>query len=607
MRHSIIAIGVAVFAALLVLATKNDFYLHILFSIGVYFLCAVGMNVLLGFAGQKSLGQAGLFAAGAYSVALLTTSWDLNPWLAFVLAAVISALCGVLIAAPSLRVKGPSLAMVTLAFGVVVEKLVTEASDTFGGAMGIYAIKPLTFGGAPFTMAQWVWFVIALCLVAHLLLRNLLIGRYGRAWLSIQADEVAAASMGVAVLRYKVLAFMIAAATCGLAGALVAQQNEYINSDFINFDLSVFILLVVLFGGSGSLVGPLLGAVTLTLLSSFLARWSWIEHFVNGALLLFALYAMPRGLAGVFGDLFKRLFAKQSSADLSAEGGDLPAPLPVRQMAPLGADAPILAARNVSKSFGGVRPARDVSITLTNGHIHALIGPNGAGKSTFINMLSGIIRPNSGSIAFLGNDLCSNSVHAICNNGIARTFQNLRLFRDLTVLDNVLLGQHGRMRNGFFASLFGLPQSHREEQKARERVDAILQFLSLSSVSGNRAGSLPYGLQRRVELARALATEPCLLLLDEPAAGLNPNETAELGRLLVRIRDQGITLLLVEHHMDLVMGISDHVIVLDYGEKIAEGAPSVVQNNALVTAAYLGVDDDAVAPPDSTVSIVAGG
>ena len=240
------------------------------------------------------------------------------------LATGISGLCGVLIAAPSVRVRGPSLAMVTLAFGIVVEKLVTEASDTFGGAMGIYGIKPLTFGGEPLTMAQWVLFAIALCLVVHLLLRNLLTGRFGRAFLSVQADEVASGAMGVAVVRYKVLAFVIAAVTCGLAGALVAQQNQYINSDFINFDLSVFILLLVLFGGSGSLLGPLLGAVTLTILSALLARWSWLEHFVDGALLLVALYAMPKGLAGLITGWTKRP-TPVAEAVPDADGRDDPA------------------------------------------------------------------------------------------------------------------------------------------------------------------------------------------------------------------------------------------------------------------------------------------
>ncbi|MGO4713833.1 branched-chain amino acid ABC transporter ATP-binding protein/permease [Bradyrhizobium sp. 2TAF24] len=597
MRGTLAAAALAIVGAALVFVTGNDFYLRILFSICIYFLCATGMNVLVGFAGQKSLGQAGLFAAGAYAVALLTTSWDMNPWLALAVAVVVSALFGVLIAAPSLRVKGPSLAMVTLAFGIVIEKLVTEASDLFGGAMGIYAIKPLTIAGAPFDMKQWVWFAIALSLVVHLLLRNVLTGRFGRALLSIQADEVAAASMGVPVLRYKVLAFVVAAATCGLAGALVAQQNQYINSDFINFNLSIFILLLVMFGGSGSMAGPLLGAVSLTLLGSFLARWTWAEHFANGALLLFALYVMPRGLAGVFGDLFARLRGGAATAAPPTSGEVVPALFP-RQT--VGASDTLLQTTDVCKAYGGVRPARDLCARLTSGHIHALIGPNGAGKSTFINILSGIVKPDSGEIVFRNERLTDKPVHAICSRGIARTFQNLRLFKDLSVRTNVLVGQHRRMSNGFLTSMLGGGRA--QEAQALRRVETIMQFVGLSAYADKPAGALAYGLQRRVELARALATEPELLLLDEPAAGLNPQETEELGHLIERIRDQGITILLVEHHMDMVMKIADHVIVLDYGEKIAEGPPSIVQSDKRVMEAYLGVDDADEAPVAATAS-----
>ncbi len=579
-----IAIALAVIVPAMIV---NEFYLKIIFTAGVYYIAAAGLNVLVGWSGQKSLGHAGLFAVGAYTAALLTAQAGWNPWLALLASAVVAAAFGVLIAIPALRVKGPSLAMVTIGFGIVVEKVVTEWQVPFGGQAGIYGVLPPTVFGQILGMREWAWLALAFSFVAHFLITNLLGGKYGRAFQAVQSSEVAAESVGVNVYRFKVLAFVISAVTCGIAGAFVAQQNQYINSDFINFKLSIFLLLVVLFGGP-SIWGPIVGAVILTLLDAFLARWSELQHFTYGALLLFALYAMPQGVAGFIQSIFRRFRPAASSYPKATSSEE---EWQCKYTSTKEATGILLKALNVYKAYGGVIPTNNVDLILRPGHVHSLIGPNGAGKTTLLNILSGIVSPDRGTVELLGQDIVKMRSNEVCKLGIGRTFQNLRLFSHMSVLSNVLVGLHPHLHSGFFSNLLRFPSARQDEIKAETEAIKLLQFVGLLSRAYEDAGSLPYGLQRRLEIARALATHPKLLLLDEPAAGLNPQETQELTDLIKRISAKGITVLLIEHHMDLVMAVSDHVVVLDNGKKIAEGTPQFIQTHPRVIAAYLGEEE----------------
>jgi len=544
-----------------------------------------------------SLANAGFMAIGAYASAILSVKAGLPVALSFPAALAICGIVAVLIGLPVLRLTDVYLAICTLGFGEVVRILIVLLPGLTGGPTGANLST-----GFPYEAMRRVdtWMIAVFLAVLIYLFWTMARSKTGRAFRAIRERPQAASTMGIDIVAYRSLAFVMSALIAGAAGAFYGHSVGSLDNGDFRFTRAVDILGYAVLGGSGQWFGPLLGAGLLTALPillrdslgaslGFLRSFAQLPNILTGLGLVLVIVFLPGGLAHVFRPPQTARRVRGARAGTADGGEGVPGPRAAHS-APEAAS--LLSVRGVGRVFGGVEALSGVSLEFDEGGIYGLIGPNGAGKTTFINLVSGLSAPDSGTITWQGREIQGHRAHEIARAGIARTFQGVRLFDEMSVLENVVVGHHARVRTNLASTWLRLPRETREETAALSEAAVLLARLGLSELANRPAGTLAYGDQRRVEIARALALDPRLLLLDEPAAGMNEAETAGLGRFLLELKRVGYTLIVVEHHMDLIMGVCDRIDVLNFGRLIAQGTPAEIAGNEQVLEAYLGKEEE---------------
>ncbi|CAB1058651.1 Branched-chain amino acid ABC transporter, permease protein LivM (TC 3.A.1.4.1) [Olavius sp. associated proteobacterium Delta 1] len=599
-----------IIAAVLIAAPHimpDNYWLRIYTMTGLWIMLALGLNVVAGFAGLLDLAYVAFFGIGAYSFALLSSSqFDIHlPFLLVLpLAAIFTMVVGFALGSTSLRLKGDYLAIVTLAFAQIF-KLILLNLDTpiniTGGVNGIYSFDPINIFGfriiSPVAYAYLIWLAALIVTIGSFRIKT---SRIGRGWEALREDELAAEAMGVNTTLMKLMAFAGGAFVAGGTGALFASFQDSVFPNNFDFPQLVIVYCMVILGGLGNVTGVILGAVILSILPEFLREYGAYRMMSYGLILIVLMALRPQGIVGGIGFLTKKKKRPdkdesgelRASTDLYYEGKDETTGKSDTKDYFHKSKRVILKLENITQDFGGIQALSNLNLDLHEKEILSIIGPNGAGKTTLFNLISGIYPPTAGKVYFEGNQITGLKPHKVVKAGIARTFQNLRLFNKMSVLDNARVGRFCRTGAGPLSVLLRLSRHNQEERETEHKTREILGLFG-GRLTGYRfdqqAMFLSYANRRRLEIARALATDARLLLLDEPSAGMNPQETIEITAFIKTLRDvHGYTILVIEHKLNVVRTISDRVIALDYGVKIAEGSYNEVACNEQVIEAYLG-------------------
>lgn len=576
------AFGAVVFGLILLLCT-NSYYLYLTELVLINLIVVFGLNVVLGFAGQATVGHAALFAIGAYTSAILVVHWGWPVLLSGLMAMLMPLIAGLLLAIPSFKLGGVYLAVLTIAFNLIIHQLIISLDQITKGPVGITGIPPLV----PNSMAPAGKWVLILCLVyvAYKANRNILRSFFIRELWAIRENEFLASSFGINTYWTKVVAFEVSAIFAGLGGFLYGHIMSYISPDLGSFFSSVMFVMMLIAGGSGTLIGPIIGTVIITVVPELMHEFDYYRQSIFGILLVLIALFSPKGIYGLIDRLlYERRHKAENDNDLLMASS----PRRFAEGQPILEGGAVLRLVSIEKSFGGVRALSGVSLEVKPSTVHCIIGPNGSGKTTLINIISGLFLPDGGDAAFAGESIVELRSHQIARKGITRTFQNINLLEDKSVMENVLLGLHPWWRGSLVHALLGTAGSRRSEYKKRAFCCEIMDRLEIRPLAWKKVSELSYGQKKLVEVARSLASQPRLLLLDEPTSGLGGGEIEKFIALLRKVMQTGLTILLIEHHMDVVKSISDYITVLDEGRVIAQGSYEEVARNQKVAEAYLG-------------------